>query len=81
MVSPLLNIILQYGGSVLIGIVVGLIFKAYFASKVSDKIKGYQHDIVKSHAKILELEAKNDKLEKRLKEVEGVFNKDKIFMN
>lgn len=81
MFSPLLNIVLEYAGSVLAGIVVGLICKAYFAAQVQNKIKGYQSDIVKSHSKILELEAYADKLEKRLKEMEGSFTKDRIFMN
>ena len=81
MFSPLLNIVMQYGGSVLAGVVVGLICKAYFAGQVHGKIKGYQSDIVKSHGKILELEAYNDKLEKRVKELEGSFVKDRLFMN
>lgn len=72
---------MQYGGAVLAGIVAGLICKAYFAFQMQGKIKDYQGDIVKSHAKILELEAKNDKLEKRIKELEGSFTKDRIFMN
>ena len=73
MYSPLLNIVWQYAGAVVTGIVVGLIFKAYFASQLQNKIKRYQGEIVKSHAKILELEAINDKLEKRIKEVEVPF--------
>jgi uncharacterized membrane protein YdjX (TVP38/TMEM64 family) len=81
MFSPLLNIVYQYAGAVLTGIVVGLIFKAYFASQVQKKVKRYQCEIVKSHAKILELEAVNDKLEKRVKEVEGNFIKDRLVMN
>ncbi|MDQ6815423.1 MAG: hypothetical protein M3040_16945 [Bacteroidota bacterium] len=81
MFSPLLNIVMQYAGSVLAGIVVGLLCKAYFASQVQNKIRRYQSDIVKSHGKILELEAINGKLEKRIKELEGVFSKDQIFMN
>ena len=81
MFSPLLNIVTQYGGAVLVGILVGLICKAYFASQMQSKIRGYQIDIVKSHAKILELEAKNDQLEKKIKEIDGSFNKDRIFMN
>lgn len=81
MFSPLLNIVMQYGGSVLAGIVVGLVCKAYFIGQVQGKIKGYQSDIVKSHGKILELEAANDRLEKRIKELEGSFTKDRIFMN
>ena len=81
MFSPLLNIVMQYGGAVLAGIVVGLICKAYFASQMQSKIRGYQGDIVKSHAKILELEAKNDQLEKQIKELDNSFTKDRIFMN
>ena len=77
MFSPLLNILMQYAGPVMAGIVVGLICKAYFASQMQGKIKGYQSDIVKSHSKILELEAKNDQLEKRVKELEGTFSKDR----
>ena len=81
MFSPLLNIVMEYGGPVLAGIVVGLICKAYFASQMQNKIRGYQSDIVKSHSKILELEAYSGKLEKRVKELEGSFTKDRIFMN
>jgi len=81
MFSPLLNIVSQYCGAVLAGIAVGLICKAYFASQVQKKIRGYQSDIVKSHSKILELEAENGQLEKGLKELEGSFKKDRIFMN
>ena len=81
MFSPLLNIVTQYGGAVLAGIVVGLICKAYFASQMQGKIREYQGDIIKSHSKILELEGYNDKLEKRIKELEGSFSKDRIFMN
>ena len=81
MFSPILNIVYQYAGAVLAGISVGLIFKAYFASQVQSKIKRYQGEIVKSHAKILELEAKNDKLEKQVKEVERSFVQEKFVMN
>lgn len=82
MYSPLLNILMQYGGAVLAGIVVGLLCKAYFAGQVHNKIRGYQGDIVKCHSKILELEAQNEVLEKKIKETRGnVFKKDYIFMN
>lgn len=81
MFSPILNIVMQYGGPMVVGIVAGLICKAYFAGQMQNKIRGYQSDIVKSHAKILELEAKNGHLEKRIKEIEGNFSKDRIFMN
>jgi len=81
MFSPLLNIVSQYGGAVLAGIAVGLVCKAFFAFQMQSKIRDYQCDIVKSHAKILELDAKNGQLEKRIKELEGSFTKDRIFMN
>ncbi len=81
MFSPLLNIVMQYGGAVLSGIVVGLVCKAYFASQMQNKIRGYQSEIVKSHAKILELDGRNGLLEKRVKELEGSFIRDRIFMN
>lgn len=81
MFSPLLNVLMDYAGPVLVGIVVGLVFKAYFAAQVQKKIKGYQGEIVKSHSKILELEAQNNELEKRLKEFDRSFSKDRIFMN
>lgn len=81
MTSPLLNILMQYAGSVAAGIVVGLIFKVYFAAQVHKKIRGYQGEIVKSHSRILHLEEINDKLEKRINELERTFAKDQIFMN
>lgn len=81
MYSPLLNIVMQYGGAVLVGIATGLISKAYFLSQLQKKIKGYQMDIVKSHSKILELEAANDKLEKQLNEKESTFSREHLFMN
>ena len=81
MFSPLLNIVAQYGGAVLAGIVVGLICKAYFASQMQRKIRDYQGEIVKSHSKILELEALNYRLEKKVKDCEGVFVKDRLVMN
>ena len=72
---------MQYAGAVLAGIVVGLICKAYFAAQMQTKIRGYQSDIVKSHSKILELEAKNGHLEKLLKDVDKTFTRDQLFMN
>lgn len=81
MFSPILNVLMQYGGAVLLGIVVGLICKAYFASYYHKKIFEYEGDILKSHAKILELEARNDKLEKKVRESQKIYTKDFIFMN
>jgi cell division protein FtsB len=81
MISPLLDIFVQYSGAVIAGLLVGLLCKAYFAHQMSGKISGYQGDIVKSHSRILRLESTNEQLEKRIKELEGQFPKDRIFMN
>jgi cell division protein FtsB len=81
MVSPLLNIVMQYGGIFLGAIIFGVTCKAYLASKVQVKIKRYQCEIVKSHAKILELEAENQQLENRIRDVEGTFIKNKLVLN
>ncbi len=81
MLSSLLNVILQFGGAAVVIIFTGLISRNYFASQFHNKLKGYQKDIVKSHAKILELEAKNSRLLNRLKDLEGIFSKDRFYMN
>ncbi len=81
MIYPLLEIFVQYSGAVVIGILVGLVFKAWFARQMHGKIQNYQGEIVKSHSKILRLEAENDTLAKRIKELEGKFVKNRIFMN
>ncbi len=81
MFSPLLDNVMQYGIPVLAGIVAGFLCRAFFAHQMQGKIKDYQYNMVKSHAKILELEAKNDRLEKLLKNAELSFSQDKIFMN
>ena len=81
MFSPLLNIVSQYAGAVIAGVLVALIFKAYFAAKVHKKIRGYQGEIVKSHSKILELEAINYRLEIKLRDGEKVYSNHKMVMN
>lgn len=81
MISPLLEIFIQYSGAVVVGIIVGLVFKAYFAHQIQGKIQGYQSEIVKSHSRILRLESENDSLLKRIKELEGNFTKSHIYMN
>ena len=81
MISPLLDIFMQYSGAVVAGVLVGLICKAYFARQMHGKILEYQGDIVKSHSKILSLQSENDELENRIKELERMFPKDRIFMN
>ena len=79
--SPLLDIFVQYSGAVIAGLLVGLLCKAYFAHQMKNKIEEYQADIVKSHSRILKLDGVNEKLERRIKELEGQFPKDRIFMN
>ena len=79
--SPLLDIFVQYSGAVIAGLLVGLLCKAYFAHQMKSKIEEYQGDIVKSHSKILSLQYENESLETRVKELEGRFPKDRIFMN
>lgn len=66
---------------VISGVIAGLICKAYFANQMKNKLKGYQNDIIKSHERIIELEDLNNKLEKRLKDMEGQFSKAGISMN
>ena len=81
MFSPVLDILYEYGGAVLAGILAGLLCKVYFASQLHKKMRDYQGEIVKSHARILELEAENDQLQKRVKDVEKTFTKAHMFMN
>ena len=71
---------MQYAGSVAAGILVGLLFKVYFASRMQKKIREYQGEIVRSHSRILHLEEINDRLEKKIREVDS-FSKDALIMN
>lgn len=73
--------IMMYPVEIISGIAAGLVCKAYFATRMKSKIKDYQDDIIKSQERIKELEALNEKLEKRLKEMEDYFSKDSISMN
>ncbi len=75
MFYPLLEIFVEYSGAVVVGILVGLIFKAWFARQMHNKIRGYQEEIAKSHSKILSLEAENDSMAKRIKELESKFTR------
>lgn len=81
MFSPLLTLLMQYGIPVIAGVLVGLVCKRYFSARLEEKIRECQIDIVKSHEIILDLEARNTQLERRLKETEGVYKKDRLFMN
>lgn len=76
-----LNISIQYYGLVFFGVAAAVICKAYFANKLQNKIKEYEDDLMKSRAKVFELEILNKNLEERLKEMEGYFSKDRIIMN
>ncbi len=78
MTSPLLNILMQYAGSVVTGVLIGLIFKVYFANQVRKKIRGYQAEIIKSHSKILKLEETNNKLEKWVRDCESNLKRTSI---
>lgn len=80
MFFPLLSV-MNFPVEIISGIVAGLLCKAYFATRMKSKIKDYQNDIVNSQEKIIELEALNEKLQKRLKEMEDRFSKDNIIMN
>lgn len=81
MTSPLLNIFMEYAGSVAAGILIGFCFKMYFAAKVQKKIRGYQGEIIKSHSRILQLDEINTRLERRIKELEHNLSRDRIYMN
>lgn len=76
MYSPLIDTLSSYGLAVLTGLVSGLVVKMYFAWKLQDKVRDYQSEIVKSHAKILELEANNYKLECKLKDTQPKYSKE-----
>ena len=81
MTSNLLNTMMHYAGGVLAGIVVGLMYKSYLTNQVKAKINNYKRDIVKSHNKIIKLEARNRHLKKRLEKFETPFSVDKLFLN
>jgi hypothetical protein len=81
MTSPLLTIIMEYAGPVAAGILIGLLFRVYFAGRVQKKMREYQGEIIRSHSRILVLEEINGRLEVRVKELEKGFSKDQLFMN
>lgn len=76
-----LNLLIQYYSPVFFGVAAAVICKAYFANKMQNKIKDYENDLMKSREKVFELEIVNKDLQKRLKEMENYFSKDKIIMN
>jgi hypothetical protein len=80
MFSPLLYI-LVYGGGVMAGILTVCLWKVHFTSKVQKQIKGYHRDIVKSHARILELEAEKKQLSQLIRDVENTLTRSHMFMN
>jgi hypothetical protein len=81
MSSTLYNLILENAIPVSTGIIFALIFKAFFSKDRQREIREYQIDIVKSRSKILQLQARNEELEKLLNEREPSFIKDRLFLN
>jgi len=63
------------------GVVAGLICKAYFANRLKSKLMESENQTLKNQERIRELEELNDKLEKRLKDMETLFSKDSISLN
>ncbi len=81
MFFPSSNIILQYYSPVMLGIVGGLICKAYFAVQMQNKVNDCENELMKSQEKIFDLKAQNEQLSQRIKEMESCFSKDSISMN
>ena len=81
MFATLYHLIIENAIPVSTGIFFTLIFKAYFSKDLQRKIREYQIDIVKSRSRILQLQAKNEELEKLLKDREASFIKDRLFLN
>lgn len=72
---------MKFPVEIISGIVAGVLYKAYFATRMKSKIKDFQNQIIKSEERIIQLEALNEQLEKRLKEMEDCFSRDSINMN
>jgi septal ring factor EnvC (AmiA/AmiB activator) len=81
MISPLLDIFFQYGGAVVAGIIVGLLCKVFFARQMQGKIREYQSEIVKSHSKILSLQAEGDQLQRKIKDLETKLQRERLVLN
>ena len=75
------GLFIQYYAPIVAGVIAGLICRTYFADKMQNKIKKYENNLRKTHEKIVELEAVNENLQMRLKEMENYFSRDKIIMN
>ena len=65
-----LNFYYILGGAILC-IAFMLIVKAYYASAGKNKIRKYQNEIARSHARILKLEMANEELKKKLEDIGG----------
>lgn len=76
-----ISLFIQYYAPVVAGVIAGLICRAYFADKMQNKIRKYENNLMKAHEKIVELEALNENLQMRLREMENYFSKDRIIMN
>jgi hypothetical protein len=74
-------ILTQHSAPVISGIAAGLVCKAYYAVQSKNKIKDQQEIFFKSQQRIYELEVQNERLKKRLQEMETYFSKDHIILN
>ncbi len=69
--STILSTLLPiYGGAVSIAVVSVIVMKVYFQAKSNQKIRKYQNQIFQSHSRILKLEAYNEKLERKISDLE-----------
>lgn len=78
MAMLLANTLYLYAGAVGLSIIIGVLIKVFYAQQTKGKFKEYQSEIAKSHSRILKLEVLNEKLQKRLNEVENASSRIKI---
>ncbi|MCU0321312.1 MAG: hypothetical protein MUE72_02785 [Chitinophagaceae bacterium] len=72
MSSILINVLLMYGGGCLFLTIGFITIKAYVKSQNQNRLKDYQHQITRSHSRILKLEAQNELLERKLVQLESL---------
>lgn len=72
------NTLYLYAGAIGVSIIMGILIKVFYAQQTKVKFKEYQGEIAKSHSRILKLEVLNEKLQKRLNEVENTSSRIKI---
>lgn len=56
------------------------LIKMIIAKKSQNKIREYQGEISKSHSKILKLEVNNEKLQKRISELENLLRTSQLHL-